>query len=214
MSLKLLNKVPESNLSLKEIYHYSQGKEEKMIQIQHQLKYYADYLDKAKGILDQIPYVSIVFSIFGQLDKYFSKYIEKVHESHKISSISKSWMNVQVFNDYIGDLAHKIAVRMKLRILNYSEPSFKSYLKLLYAKLIKKYKFRGEAAKIKELESEMYDKKAYIAKLAERDAGIVFYAFEIERLKRKADTDLMAHEVIQFIEEIDNIKIQETETLD
>jgi hypothetical protein len=50
-------------------------------------------------------------------------------------------------------------------------------LKLLYSKIIKKYKYKWEAAKIKELESEKYDRKVYIERLAERDAGIIFYAF-------------------------------------
>lgn len=39
-----------------------------------------DHVDKAKGIIDQIPYVGLVFSVFKQLDKYFTKYVEKVHE--------------------------------------------------------------------------------------------------------------------------------------
>lgn len=66
-------------------------------------------------------------------------------------NILKSWMNSQVFNDFTGDIALRIVNKMKLRIINHSEPSFKNYLKVLWGKLVKFYRYKSEAAKIKEL---------------------------------------------------------------
>lgn len=100
-------------------------------------------------MLDQIPYVSIIFAVFRQFDKYFNKYVENVHDEHKIGHILSTWMNSQVFNDFAADVAFRITTKMKLRILNHSEPSFKNYLKVLWKKLIKIYRYKNEAAKLK-----------------------------------------------------------------
>lgn len=46
--------------------------------------------------------------------------------------------------------------------------------------------------------------------MAERDAAIIFYAFEMQKLQRKGDMDQMADDVVGLISEFDGMKIDET----
>ena len=52
-----------------------------------------------------------------------------------------------------------------------------------------------------------------MGKLSERDAALVFYAFEVERLGRKMNPEDMVGDISKLIEEFEQIKVEDFEQL-
>ena len=63
--------------------------------------------------------------------------------------VEQTWMNCQVFNDFVGNLAIRLTERMKLRIINHNEPSFKNYLQVLWIRAKRIYKHKNDRQKLK-----------------------------------------------------------------
>ena len=81
LSMKVLNKVPDSGLSFKDIALKLDDKEEAIVELQRRLASYCDYMDKAKGVIEQLPYLSLIYRLVTLVARHSvtSKY-KQMHE--------------------------------------------------------------------------------------------------------------------------------------